>query len=129
MSAEPLAPQSKPELEKIGARLTPPRGLVLPGMWSAVAGSKGATLNRVRSNWAGNLGLIFWLAPLPTVGLTPLIAPSFIVPCRSQENEFLDGTCTQTTPLLFGVQAVPALRLVLMHLAECWAWAIQSPTE
>src|SRR5215471_7525730 len=106
MSAEPLAPQSKPEAEKIGSRL-----------------------NSVRSNVDGNLGLIFWLAPLPTVGLTPLIASSFIVPCRSQENQFLDGTCTQTTPLLFGEQAVPALTLVLMHLAECWTWAIQSPTE
>src|SRR5215467_4420556 len=129
MSAEPLAPQSKPEAEKIGSRLTPPTGLVLPGMWSLVAVSNGTTLNSVRSNVEGNLGLIFWLAPLPTVGLTPLIAPSFIVPCRSQENQFLDGTCTQTTPLLFGEQAVPALTLVLMHLAECWTWAIQSPTE
>src|SRR5215472_5173574 len=129
MSAAPLAPQSKPLLLKICCRLTPPTGLVLPGMWSEVAVSKGTTLNSVRSNWAGNLGLIFWAAPLPTVGLMPLIAPSFIVPCRSQENQFLDGTCTQTTPLLFGEQAVPALRLVLMHLAECWLWAMKSPTE
>src|SRR5215469_9727773 len=129
MSAAPLAPQSKPLLLKICSRLTPPTGLVLPGMWSEVAVSKGTTLNRVRSNVPGNLGLIFSAAPLPTVGLTPLIAPSFIVPCSSQKNQFLVGTCTQTTPLLFGEQAVPALTLVLMHLAECWTWAIQSPTE
>src|SRR5215471_13914136 len=118
-----LLVQSKPEAPKIPSSGSPPTGLVAPGMWSVVAGSKGTTLNRVRSNVAGNAGLILVPVPLPVVGATPLIWPGVMVPCTSHQNCTLSGVFLQTTPLALAVQAE-------FTQASAWNfWAMKSPTE
>src|SRR5215467_5158377 len=118
-----LFAQSKPPAPKIPSRGSPPTGLDTPGMWSVVAGSKGTTLNRVRSNVDGNAGLILVPPPVPVVGAMPLIWRGVMVPCTSHQNCTLSGVFLQTTPLALAVQAV------LRHLAAWNFWAMKSPTE
>ncbi len=87
-------------------------------MWSEVAGPKGTTLNRVRSNVAGNAGLILVPVPLPVVGAMPLIWRGVMVPCTSHQNWTLSGVFLQITPLVLAVQAV------LRHLSAWNFWAM-----
>src|SRR5215472_5590065 len=119
-----LLVQAQPELPKIFSRSTPPRlpgsG---PGMWSLVLGSKGTTSNRVRSNVAGNLGLIVVFLPVPVVGAMPSISLRTMGPCLSHPNVFCVPLGVQTTPLLLGVQEE------FRHLAEWYRWAMYWPTE
>src|ERR1700746_2013073 len=125
-----LLVQSKPEAPKIPSSGRPPTGLDAPGMWSVVAGSKGTTSYKVRSNVAGNAGLILVLLPLPVVGATPPIWPSFSAPCgvptplMLHQNWSRPGIFLQITPDEF------ALQVALTVHAGAWNdWAIQSPTE
>src|SRR5215469_523515 len=109
--------QSKPVAPNSVARSIPPTGLVAPGMWLEVAGSKGTTSNKVRSNVAGNSGLILVLLPLPVVGATPLIWPSFSAPCgvptplMLHQNWSRPGTFLQITPDAFALQVAATTHL------------------
>src|SRR5215472_12099365 len=110
------------------SRLRPPTGLLAPGMRSVVAGSKGTTSYRVRSNVDGNAELITVLLPLPVVGAMPLIWPRTSAPCvvpapvTLHQNWSRLGVFLQITPL-------EAVQPALAHLGAWNCWAIQSPTE
>src|SRR5262249_263304 len=114
---------TKPEAPKSGSRLTPPTGLVAPGMWSAVLGSNGTTSKTVRWKVEGKAELITVPAPAPVVGAMPLIFLSTMVPWVSQPHRLWVPVGGQRGPAAFGVQ------VALKHAAEWNRSAMYLPME
>src|SRR5262249_6365269 len=116
LHTKPLAPKS-------GSRLTPPTGLVAPGMWSVVLGANGTTWKTVRWKVEGKAELITVLPPVPVVAATPLIFLSTMVPWVLQPNRFWVPLGVQRSPAPFGVQ------VALKHVAEWNRSAMYLPME
>src|SRR5215813_1970092 len=118
-----LLVHTNPEAPNSGSRLTPPTGLVAPGMWSAVLGSNGTTSKTVRWKVEGKAELITVLPPVPVVAATPLIFLSTMVPWVLQPNRFWVPLGVQRSPVPFGVQ------VALKHVAEWNRSAMYLPME
>src|SRR5215472_992661 len=73
-----------------------------------------------RRNFGVYFGLINVLAPVPTVGLLPLISCRTNLPCASQPNRFW---------VLVGLHAGLPVQVEFRHFAEWKVWAMYLPTE
>src|SRR5215469_13119705 len=89
------------------------------GMLSGVLAHR-TTTESGRRKFGVYFGLINVLAPVPTVGLLPLISCRTNLPCASQPNRFW---------VLVGLHAGLPVQVALRQFAEWKTWAMYLPTE